>query len=39
MSHDDGVEMTNDNIVNDSSLYSDVLNRIEKIDSFGLRLL
>jgi len=28
--HDDGVELTFDNIVNDSSLYaSDVLNRIE----------
>jgi len=33
VTHDDGVELTFDNIVNDSSLYgSDVLNRIEKID-------
>ena len=30
MTHDDGVELTFDNIVNDSSLYgSDVLNQIE----------
>jgi len=30
VTHDDGVELTFDNIVNDSSLYgSDVLNRIE----------
>ena len=35
MAHDDGEELTFDNIVNDSGLYaSDVLNRIEKIDSF-----
>jgi len=35
LTHDDRVELTFDNIVNDSSLYaSDVLNRIEKIDSF-----
>ena len=37
VTHDDGVELTFDNIVNDSSLYaygSDVLNRIVKIDSF-----
>ena len=41
MTHDDGVELTFDNIVNDSSLYgvrlygSDVLNRIEKSIRFG----
>jgi len=35
VTHDDGVELTFDNIVNDSSLYaSNVLNRIEKIDPF-----
>jgi len=35
VTHDDGVELTYDNIVNNSSLYgSDVLNRIKKIDSF-----
>ena len=38
VNHDDGVEMTFDNIVNDSSLYaSDVLNRIKskKLTRFG----
>jgi len=35
VTHDDGVELTFDKIVNDSSLYSsDVQNRIEKIYSF-----
>ena len=36
VTHDDGIELTFDNTVNDSSLYgSDVLNRIEKSIRFG----